>query len=199
MGDPKTSSRKYERPPHPWQQERIEEENEYLEYYGLKNKKEFWKARSKLKRLRGQARNLQARLRYGDKQANTEKEDMIDKLRNEGFLKGDEGSLNDILNLSIEDILNRRLQSVVYHKGLAHSPGQARQFITHGHIEVDGKRVDVPSYVVKRDEEPTVDYYEASPLSDELHPERPEEETSPTRIEEQIKKEQERDEYHGGR
>ena len=195
MGDPKYSRKKYENPPHPWQQERIQNENEYINYYGLKNKKEFWKARSALKNIRGKARNLQARLRYGDKQALQEKEEFIDRLRREGFLKGEESTLNDILNLTVENILNRRLQSIVYHKGLAHSPKQARQFVVHGHIQVDGRKVTVPSYVVPRNKEPTVEYRGKSPLSDELHPERPEEETSPVKIDEQMKKDKEKQKY----
>lgn len=196
MGDPKHSRKNFKNPPHPWQHERIQEENEYLKYYGLRNKKEFWKARSSLKNIRGQARNLQARLRYGDKQASMEKENLIDKLRNKGYLKGDENTLNDILNLEVENLLNRRLQSVVFHKGLSHSPKQARQFITHGHIKVNGRKVTIPSYKVSKEEEPTVEYHESSPLSDELHPERREEETSPMTIPEQMKKDKEKERYN---
>lgn len=199
MGDPKTNKRKYDKPAHPWQLDRITSENDYVDYYGLKNKKEFWKAKSRLKKLRGLARNLQARLRYGDKQAKKEKEDLLDKLSREGYLKGEEVKLNDILDMKVENILNRRLQSIVYHKGLAHSPLQARQFITHGHIAVGGQRVTTPSYTVPREKEPSVSYHEQSALSDELHPERPEEETSPVPIAKQMKKEQEKQKYRGGR
>lgn len=196
MGDPKYSRKKYENPPHPWQQERIQNENEYINYYGLKNKKEFWKARSALKKIRGQARNLQARLRYGDKQALQEKEDLIDKMRKQGYLKGEESTLNDILNLTVENILNRRLQSIVYHKGLAHSPKQARQFVVHGHIQVDGRKVTIPSYIVPRTKESSVDFQDQSALQDELHPERPEDETSPVPIDEQMKKDKEKQKYN---
>lgn len=195
MGDPKQSRKKYEKPSHPWQQERIQSENEYINYYGLKNKKEFWKARSTLKKIRGQARSLQARLRYGDKQALQEKEDLIDRLRKEGYLKGEESDLNDILNLTVENILNRRLQSIVYHKGLAHTPKQARQMIVHGHIQVDDRRITIPSYIVPRSFEHTIQYHDQSPISDELHPERPDEETSPLPIQEQMKKDKERKQY----
>jgi len=192
MGDPKFSRKTYQKPSHPWEEERIKEEDDYIRHYGLKNKKEFWKARSTLKEIRSQARNLQARLRYGEKQATAEKEDLLEKLRNKGFLKGQDHTLNDILGLSIENILNRRLQTLVYHKGLAHSPEQARQFITHGHISVKGRKVTVPGYIVEKEEEPTIEYYSNSILSDELHPERPEEEVTPTRIPKMIEKEKER-------
>jgi len=190
MGDPKFSRKKFEKPSHPWQEERIKEENDYIRHYALKNKKEFWKARSVLKNIRAQARNLQARLRYGEKQAREEMDNLLEKLRDKGYLKGQDHTLNDVLNLSVENILNRRLQTLVYHKGLAHSPKQARQFIIHGHISINGRRVTVPSYIVSKEEEPTIDYYSNSPISDELHPERPEEEITPTRIPKMIENEQ---------
>ncbi len=197
MGDPKSSRKKYEKPSHPWQEERINEENDYIRHYALKNKKEFWKARSILKKIRGQARNLQARLRYGEKQANEEMDALLEKLRDKGYLKGQDHTLNDVLNLSVENILNRRLQTIVYHKGLSHSPEQARQLIVHGHIAVNGRRVTVPSYTVDKEEESTIDFYENSPLSDELHPERPEEEVTPTRIPKMIENEQQsQDDYN---
>jgi small subunit ribosomal protein S4 len=46
-------------------------------------------------------------------------------------------------------LLERRLDNVVYHLGWADSRPQARQLVTHGHIAVNGKRVDIPSYLVK--------------------------------------------------
>ena len=46
-------------------------------------------------------------------------------------------------------LLERRLDNVVYRLGLATTRRQARQFVNHGHITVDGKRVDIPSYEVK--------------------------------------------------
>lgn len=195
MGDPKFSRKKFEKPSHPWQEDRIKEEDDYIKHYALKNKKEFWKVRSILKDIRAQARNLQARLRYGEKQASEEMDDLLEKLRHKGFLKGQDHTLNDVLGLSVENILNRRLQTLVYHKGLAHSPEQARQFIIHGHISLKGRRVTVPSYIVDKEEESTIEYYSNSPLSDELHPERPEEEVAPTRIPKMIEKEKQNQDY----
>lgn len=45
-------------------------------------------------------------------------------------------------------LLERRLDNVVYRLGLATTREQARQLVNHGHITVDGKRVDIPSYEV---------------------------------------------------
>ena len=52
MGDPKFSRKKYETPSHPWQADRIKEENELIKKYGLKNKKEVWKVKSLLRNFR---------------------------------------------------------------------------------------------------------------------------------------------------
>ncbi len=199
MGDPKFSRKKYKNPPHPWQLERIQMENEYVKYYGLKNKKEFWKSRSVLKNIRSQARNLQARLRFGDSQAKKEVDELIDKLTKNGYLVGEELTLNDVLNLTVENVLNRRLQTVVYHKGLASSTKQARQLITHGHISVVGRRITVPSYILSREEESDVTYDHLSPLNDELHPVRPKDDVSPTYIPEQMKKDKEKESFKNRR
>ena len=44
-------------------------------------------------------------------------------------------------------LLELRLDSVVYNLGLAKSRAAARQFVTHGHIKVNGRKVDIPSYI----------------------------------------------------
>ena len=46
-------------------------------------------------------------------------------------------------------LLELRLDNVVYRGGLAMSRDQARQFVTHGHFQVNGRKVDIPSYRVK--------------------------------------------------
>ena len=46
-------------------------------------------------------------------------------------------------------LLERRLDNLVYRLGLATTRRQARQLVNHGHITVDGKRVDIPSYLVE--------------------------------------------------
>ena len=82
-----------------------------------------------------------------------------------------EGStLNDVLVLSEEDILGRRLQTIVFEKGMASTVKQARQMIVHGHVFMNGHRVTVPGYIVLREEEPSIEYAPASPFTDEMHP-----------------------------
>lgn len=50
-------------------------------------------------------------------------------------------------------LLASRLDAVVYSLGLARTRRQARQLVNHGHIEVDGRRVDIPSYSLKPGQE----------------------------------------------
>jgi len=170
MGDPKFPRRSYDTPSHPWQGERIKAELETVRKYGLKNKRELWKAQTILRNLRRQSRHLQARLRYGEEQAQHEAENLLAKCGRIGLLPTEGATLDDVLIMEEESILNRRLQTLVIRKGLANSFGQARQMIVHGHIYLDGHKVTVPGYIVKRTEEETISYNPASPYTDEMHP-----------------------------
>lgn len=172
MGDPKFHRKQYETPRHPWEAERIKEEKELMRKYGLKNKREIWKAKSILRSFRAQARNLQARLRYGDKQAEKEYRQLMMRLNRLGILQ-EGATIDDVLGLTVEDILKRRLQTLVYVKGLAKTPRQARQFVVHGHISIGERRVTIPGYLVRRDEENMIAYNPNSPLASVDHPMRP--------------------------
>ncbi len=169
MGDPKFSRKTYDTPSHPWQGERIKAEVEIVRAFGLKNKTEVWKAQTVLRNLRKQSRDLQARLRTGDAQAKIEADALIAKCGRLGYLTSD-ATLNDILTLKEEDVLSRRLQTIVYEKGLATTIKQARQMVTHGHIYMNGHRVTVPGYIVTRLEESSIEYNPASPFTDDMHP-----------------------------
>jgi small subunit ribosomal protein S4 len=72
--------------------------------------------------------------------------------------------------MSLEDILERRLQTLVFHRGLAQSMQQARQLIAHGHISIGGRKVSSPSYLVLKDEEEKLVYSSKSPLTNPDHP-----------------------------
>ena len=125
MGQPKFNRRKYDTPSHPWQGERIKAEKEVQTKFGLKNKTELWKAQSRLRDVRSQARALVARTRNpSDTQAAVEAKLLIERLQRQGYL-GADSTLNDVLALDLERILNRRLQTQVYLKGLARTPNQA--------------------------------------------------------------------------
>ena len=97
-----------------------------------------------------------------------EVDDLTRSLHNKGLIASD-ASLDDILSLGTEDILNRRLQAQVYYKGLAATMKQARQLVTHGHICVGDQKVTIPSYPVSRDEEEEIKYHMSSDLNDPDH------------------------------
>ena len=159
----------YETPNHPFQGERIADEMGLIGQYGLKNKEELWRAQSELRGYRREARQL-----LGRDADEREAEEFLDRLKRLGIL-GEEDSLDDVLSLEVTDVLERRLQTVVYREGLANTVDQARQFITHGHITVEGQRVSIPSKKVAVAEEQAIEFDGTSPLADELHPERAEE------------------------
>lgn len=167
------NTKSYETPNHPYQGSRIAQEHDLVSRYGLKNKEELWRAESELRSYRREARELVGRAQGDAELAARQGADFIARLHRLGIL--DEGEdLGDVLALDVADVLERRLQTVVYRSGLANSPKQARQFINHGHIKIDDRRVRVPSYAVAVDEEDDIGFVETSPLADELHPERAE-------------------------
>jgi len=172
MGKPKFSRKKYETPSHPWQEDRIKAENELIKKYGLKNKREVWKAKTVLKNYRGQVRELMAKIRGGDPQTKKESEQLLMHLNKMNILPPN-SNLDDVLALDTESILSRRLQTLTYLKGLANTPNQARQLISHGHICIGNRKVTVPGYMVTKDEESEIGYIADSPLNDVMHPARP--------------------------
>lgn len=136
----------FKRPKKAWDLARIKEEKTLLSNYGLRKKRELWRAEEILRGFRRRARDLTA----------SEDEDqeriLLGKLSKFGLLsKGMD--LDDVLALTVNDVLERRLQTVIFRKGLAKSIDQARQMIVHGHVSVDGKKVVFPSYLVPLEEE----------------------------------------------
>lgn len=172
MGKPKFPRKRYETPSHPWQEERIKTEDELVRKYGLKNKREVWKSETRLRKYRGEARRLLARVDSDDPQSKKEIDQLLMHLTRMNILPPN-SNLDDVLALENEKILSRRLQTQVYLKGLARTPKQARQLIIHGHIAVNEKKVTVPSYMVEKKEEDQISYTSGSPLNVAMHPERP--------------------------
>jgi len=166
MGDPKKPKKKYETPRFPWRSDVLESELRLLGEYGLRNKRELWRHRTMLSKFRGIARSLlgmpASRRRVLEKQ-------LLDKLKRLGILSED-AVLDDVLDLTVESILERRLQTLVFRRGLAKTIYQARQLITHGHIAINGKKVFAPSYIVPKNEEDKIEYAPTSPLINPEHP-----------------------------
>ena len=170
MGDPKFPSKHYNTPSHPWQKVRMEQESNLMHQYGLKNKKEIWRADTKVREMRRQARKLTAT--STETQAQKEKILLLAKLNRLGMLEQD-SALEDVLRMNPENILDRRLQTQVYLQGLSSTVKQARQLIVHGHISVDGAITRVPGMTVTRLQEKNITYSPSSALNSDLHPVRP--------------------------
>ena len=170
MGDPKFPTKHYDTPSHPWQKVRIEEERAMIHQYGLKNKREIWKANTKVREMRRQARKLTAKA--NDSQSQKEKGLLLAKLNRLGMLEQD-SALEDVLRMTPENILDRRLQTQVYLQGLASTVKQSRQLIIHGHISVEGAVNRVPGMIVTKNQEKNITYSPSSALNSDLHPVRP--------------------------
>jgi len=170
MGDPKFLRRLYDTPKHPWEASRMEEERKFLVKYGLKNKREFWKAQSTLRGFRRQARDLQARLRAGEPQAKLETDGLLGRLTRLGLLPVGSPTLDDVLALRVDELLERRFEWIVYRRGMGSTPTGARQLIVHGHLSIGDHRVTRPGYLVLAAEEALISYAPGSPLNDEGHP-----------------------------
>ena len=120
--------------------------------------------------MRRQARKLTAKA--NDEQAQKEKALLLSKLSRLGML--DQGAaLEDVLRMSPENILDRRLQTQVYLQGLASTVKQSRQLIIHGHISVEGAVNRVPGMLVTKTQEKNITYSPSSALNSDLHPVRP--------------------------
>ncbi len=151
--------KKYITPSHPWRKDRIIEERKLIVKYGLKNHREIWRAKWILKRIRENAKNL-IRLRGTDEGEKRRKE-FMERLYKIGLIEKN-AKLDDVLELTTEDILERRLQTIVFKLGLAKTIRQARQLIVHRHIMVGDRLVTSPSYLVRREEEGLIRYRDPS-------------------------------------
>ena len=152
--------KRYRKPKKIYDKARIEEENRLIKKYGLKNKREIWKMVSKLRDFSRQAKSLIASI---TPQGEKEKKQLLSKLDSLNMLP-ENANLDDVMGLTTKDIMERRLQTIVYRKGLAASSRQARQFIVHGHIMVGNKKITVPSYLVRKDEEGLVNFVPTSSI-----------------------------------
>ncbi|MFH1445387.1 MAG: 30S ribosomal protein S4 [Nanoarchaeota archaeon] len=149
--------KKTKKPRAPWNKVQIKEERTLMNTYGLQRKKELRSAEAILRNFRQRARAL-----IGEK--NEEKEKLLlDKLSKLGLVKGTK-DLDNVLALQVTDILNRRLQTILKNKGLAKTPKQSRQMITHGHIVIDDRRIVFPSYLVPLEEENKIAFQENSKM-----------------------------------
>lgn len=152
MGDPHKPKKTYHRPRRIWTIDQLNAELYILGTYGLRNKRELWKAQSEVARIRNQARALLA----VPPEFRRDKELRLLGFLNRLGLVNESASLDDVLNLKIEDILERRLQTIVMRKIMSKSATQARQIVSHCHVSVRSRTVNLPGYIVRKDEEPNI-------------------------------------------
>lgn len=137
----------YEKPKRPFDKARIDEESQIKKEFGLKNKKEIWKAESEINSTREKAKRLIPA-------SEEEQQEFFQRLKKMGL---GVDSIHDALSLDKKDYLNRRLQTVVHKKGLANSIKHARQLTTHKKVLVNGKKLNRPSYIVPTELESTIE------------------------------------------
>jgi len=166
MGAPRRNRRKYEKPQAMWNVVRIKADNELISAYGLKNMKELWKVQTELSRLRSNVRQMLS----GTSKTGIVQEAMMSRLKRLGVVSGDVMP-ETLLELKENVLLERRLQSIVFRKGLARSMKQARQLITHGFIAVNGVKINRPGYMVKVEEEHKIGYYKPIDIEQPKAPE----------------------------
>jgi small subunit ribosomal protein S4 len=154
LGAPKRNRKKFEKPKERWNLERIKSDNALIDEYGLKNMKELWKIQTEISRIRRNVRELLS----GGSDSEEVKEKIIGRLTRLG-VASQTTTLDNLLDIKESDLLNRRLQTVVYKKGLARTIKQSRQITVHGFIAINGKRVNRPGYMVDVDAENHITYY----------------------------------------
>lgn len=134
----KRNHKTYSRPKRPFDKPRIDEEAKIKEEFGLKNKREIWKAEAKIKLIREKAKKLISA-------SEEDKSAFFGRLKKIGF---NVKSISDVLSLDKRDYLKRRIQTILVDKKFARTPKSARQLITHKKVFVGEKNVSSPSYIV---------------------------------------------------
>ena len=152
MGDPKTPRRIWKKPKRPLNYDLLMDELKTIGTFGLKTKRELWKARTELSRVRHQARSL---LALGQDMRERKEPILMNSLSKIGLVDKN-STLDDVLNLQVPDLLSRRLQTFVHQKLYFKTPYQARQAVVHGHVMIGDRVVTIPSYKVKVEEESNI-------------------------------------------
>jgi small subunit ribosomal protein S4 len=166
MGEPRRFRKKYESPFKPWDKNLLMEELILIGEYGLKNKRELRRMATFLRKIRDVARST-----FGlpPKEREHVEKELLNRLYKLGILH-ENATIDDVLRLTVKDILERRLQTIVFRKGLAKSIYHARQMVVHRHIMIGDRIVDRPSYLVSREEEEMIKINPRSPYANPEHP-----------------------------
>lgn len=152
MGDPRRQKKKWRAPRHPWRGDILNQEIRLIGLYGLRNKQELWRSRGVIREIRHRAREV---LSLPPELRSVKEKEVLNKLQRMGLLH-EAAALDDVLGLKIEDILERRIQTIIVRKGAAKTPQHARQLIAHGHILVGEHRVTSPGFLVPKSDEDNI-------------------------------------------
>mgnify|MGYP001069217011 CR=1 FL=1 len=153
----------YKTPRRPFEKERLDAEMKLLGHYGLRNKREVWRVNLQVAKIRKSARELLT-LEEKDPKRIFEGAALLRRLHAYGILPEQQNQLDFVLSLTVNDILERRLQTIVFKMGLAKSIHQARVLIKQRHIRVGRQLVDVPSYLVRVENQKLIDFAFTSPF-----------------------------------
>ena len=154
----------YATPRRPYEKERLDQEMKLLGEYGLRCKREIWRVQLALAKVRKAARRLLT-LDEHDPKRQFEGDALLRRLAKYGLLAEDEKSLDDVLSMSTQRLLERRLQTRIFRMNYAKSIHHARVLILQRHIRVGKQLVNVPSFMVRVDSEGHIDYAMHSPYN----------------------------------
>ncbi len=178
MGLPVKIRKKYISHKQRWDKNTILSEAELVKDYALKNKKEIRRIELLVKKYKTIAKQLNR-----ESSQTPIAQAFLNKMKNQGILSETSNNLDDVLDISVKDFLERRLSNIVYKLKLAKTPKQARQFVVHKHISIDGKVINSPAYLVSVQEVEKIQFRETSELFNEEHPERAMEEIKTVEVE----------------
>ena len=170
MGAPKRQRKKYVFHKKKWDKGTILEEMNLVKGYALKNKKEIRKVEFQLSKIKKVSKSINTLIETEESKKNSK--NLIERLKRKGYLNMEAKTLDEVLDISVRDILDRRLATILYRHKMARTTKQARQFIIHKHILVNGVCVNSPSYSVSLEEENQISFVSKSSLFNEEHPER---------------------------
>merc|ERR1712054_85582 len=150
-------------PRRPYDKERLDAELKLLGQFGLKNKREIWRVRLALAKIRSTARVLLTKDEKDPKRI-FEGQALMRRMIRYGILDEDKQRLDYVLGLKLENFFERRLQTLVFKRGLAKSIHHARVLIRQRHIRVGRQIVTVPSFMVRIESQPHIEFALNSPL-----------------------------------